>query len=149
MVKTKAYTVEQAAAKLDICKDYLEDDLSGLRRVFGKRKRMGVVELVHENAVQPKDIVWVAKQLLTTDQRKEFADACTDREVERHALRCGVPAVEDWARRWLSGEDRTARAAWAAGAASVVGAASRADERAWQIRWLKRAVKRWGYERVT
>ena len=45
-----------------------------------------------------------------------------DPVVERHALHCGVKDVEEWARRWLSGEDRSAAsaraAAWAARAAA-------------------------------
>ena len=52
------------------------------------------------------------------------------RAVTTHALTCGVPAVETWARRWLSGDDRTQAAACAAGAAEAAGAA-RAAGAAW------------------
>jgi hypothetical protein len=31
--------------------------------------------------------------------------------VEGHALHCGIPSVEQWAARWLSGEDRTEKSA--------------------------------------
>uniref|UniRef100_A0A6H1ZG40 Uncharacterized protein n=1 Tax=viral metagenome TaxID=1070528 RepID=A0A6H1ZG40_9ZZZZ len=90
-----------------------------------------------------KDIIWVAVQLLTTAHRMEFASACADRAVERHALHCGIESVEAWAVRWLSGKDRSARAA------AEAAAAARAEEQTRQIRWLKRAVEHWGYERVS
>ena len=48
------------------------------------------------------------------------------RAVTTHALTCGVPAVETWARRWLSGDDRTQAAAWAACAACAAWAAGAA-----------------------
>jgi len=43
------------------------------------------------------------------------------RAVTNHALHCGVPTVEVWATKWISGEDRTA--ASAASAASAARAA--------------------------
>ena len=64
------------------------------------------------------------------------------RAVTTHALTCGVPAVETWARRWLSGDDRTqaaACAAWAAGAAWAGGAAGAAGA-AWAA-GAKRAAR--------
>jgi len=56
------------------------------------------------------------------------------RAVTTHALHCGVPAVEQWAMRWLSGENRTARAAeeawWAAWGGGAEEAARGAREAA-------------------
>jgi len=46
--------------------------------------------------------------------------------VRRDALSCGIPEVEDWARKWLDGSDRSEAAA---DAASDVAAA--AADAAW------------------
>jgi len=89
--------------------------------------------------------------------------AMADRAVERHCLRCGVPAVEQWAARWLDGTDRSqaaawaeaAAAAWAAWAEAAAEAAARAEEawaRAadnlpeWHAEWcekIRAAVPEW------
>jgi SWI/SNF-related matrix-associated actin-dependent regulator 1 of chromatin subfamily A len=66
------------------------------------------------------DVVWLATKpgALPSETHVRLANRWTDRSVEAHALHCGVPAVETWAARWLSGEDRSARSAKAARAAA-------------------------------
>lgn len=44
---------------------------------------------------------------LTPKQRQEFCNRTADRVVRKYCLNCGMSVVEDWAERWLSGEDRT------------------------------------------
>jgi hypothetical protein len=64
----------------------------------------------------------------------DVVDGIVDRAVREHALRCGIPEIERWARRWLSGDDRSdAAAAWAAWAAAhaAEAAASGAYAAAW------------------
>jgi hypothetical protein len=84
------------------------------------------------NKLLPEDRVWV---LLRTDvlgaRLPAVVKAIVDFRVKRHCLYCGVPAVESWARIWLSGEDRSLRAAreaaaaaWAAAAAAWAAAAA-------------------------
>jgi len=59
--------------------------------------------------------------------------------IVEHALDCGVEAVEKWAARWLSGEDRSAWAARAAAAAAAAVEAARAA--AWAARAAAEAAE--------
>jgi len=72
----------------------------------------------------------IEKPILTTEQRVEIGIRCA---LEVHKEKGFI----EWAKKWLSGEDRSgaaagaaARAAWAAGAAGAVDAASWAAARA-------------------
>ena len=40
------------------------------------------------------------------------ANKAVDRQVKAQCLDCGLPEVQEWAKRWLSGEDRTYAAAY-------------------------------------
>jgi hypothetical protein len=57
------------------------------------------------------------------------------RAVETHALHCGVPKVEQWARRWISGEDRSAAAALEAEKAAEAAGCTEAEETAQAAAW--------------
>lgn len=48
---------------------------------------------------------------LTFAQRQEFCNRTADRAVRNHCLTCGIPEVETWATKWLSGENRKEKAA--------------------------------------
>jgi len=61
------------------------------------------------------------------------------RAVETHCLHCGVQAVESWAARWVSGEDRTITAATDAVEATATAAAATAAA-AWAARLAARAT---------
>ena len=55
-----------------------------------------------------------------------------NRQVAANCLICGVPAVEKWAKKWLSGEDRSAEsAAWDAARSAASAAWSAARFAAW------------------
>ena len=75
------------------------------------------VEYLRSHGVPNADIVWAACRVLDPAIRASWLERIVTRAVETHALHCGVPAVETWARAWLSGEDRSAEAAAAAMAA--------------------------------
>lgn len=84
---------------------------------------LSLVEALSLEWVPAADRIWIATRpdVLTEEQRTAWLDVVVTRAVRAHALTCGVPAVERWAARWLSGEDRSARAAaaaWAARAAA-------------------------------
>jgi hypothetical protein len=61
--------------------------------------------------------IWAALQDDTIAAR--VVERIVTRAVTTHALTCGVPDVETWAVRWLSGENRTEAAARAAERAAV------------------------------
>jgi hypothetical protein len=79
--------------------------------------------------------------VLTEEQTTAWLDVLVTRAVRSHALRCGVPTVEEWAARWLSGEDRTARAA--AAAAWAAAEATWAEAAAWAARAARAAEATW------
>ena len=72
------------------------------------------VGYLRSHGVPNADIVWAACRVLDPAIRASWLERIVTRAVETHALHCGVPAVETWARAWLSGEDRSAEAAAAA-----------------------------------
>ena len=70
-----------------------------------------------EGAVVASDGTKVGVKALTTLRRMELPQVTTAQRV-RFAILCAMevctdPAWRSWAERWLSGEDRTAAAAWA------------------------------------
>jgi hypothetical protein len=83
--------------------------------VFNGRESLTLAEILAAD-IPPEDRIWVLTQpgVMTPEQVKTFCDKTADRAVRNHCLNCGIKAVEEWAARWLSGEDRAEEAAWAA-----------------------------------
>jgi len=111
-----------------------------LKKLLGKKKGLKPIEIAEMEIIPLKDRIWV---LLRRDVLgdamplilKDIVAPC----VEKHCLRCGVKEVEEWARKWLDGEDRAEDAAWAAARAAGAAAAARAAEAA---AWAARAAAR-------
>jgi hypothetical protein len=76
--------------------------------------------------------------VLSPQQRAAATERIVTRCIRAHALHCGITEAEAWARRWLSGEDRTAKSAWAAMRALRITWTERA---AWEAGWTRAA---WG-----
>lgn len=95
------------------------------------RPILGLLDILSLD-IPASDRIWVATRrgVLTREQRKAWLDRVVTRAVKTHALHCGVLAVESWAAKWLSGEDRSEAAARAAEAASVTDYAAYAAEAA-------------------
>ena len=87
-----------------------------------------LVEALRREDVPAVDRCWVFFAAATTEQQKAVTDRIVTRAVETHALRCGIPAVEAWARKWLDGSDLSYQAAAAAAAAAAGWAAAVAWE---------------------
>jgi hypothetical protein len=102
------------------CEDYPRERLVEL---WAGRERLSVLDILDLD-IPAADRVWAALQ--AGPHVPVAVEAIVRRAVEAHALHCGVAAVESWAARWLSGEDRPAAAAEAARAAAVWGAAGAA-----------------------
>ena len=92
---------------------------SRVRELFGDRETVTVLE-VAQAEIPPDDRVWLLLQpgVLPADVRTDATARIVTRAVTSHALHCGNTAVEEWARGWLDGTDRSQDAAhdaaWAA-----------------------------------
>jgi hypothetical protein len=100
---------------------------------FAGRKSLSLATILRMESVTPEDRVWVCCQpgVMTVEQRAAWLERIVVRAVTAHALHCGVPTVEAWAARWLSGEDRSEDAAGAAAWAAWAAAGDAAGAAAW------------------
>jgi len=86
-----------------------------------------------------EDVVWVWTRdgALPEDVRASWIERIVTRAVEYHALRCGVPEVEQWAAEWLDGSSRTPAAATRAAARAARAweetSAEWAADAAWEV----------------
>ena len=108
------------------------DDYSDerLMRLTGKLE-WTPLEISRMAWVPCKDRLWVLLRVdvLGDDLYQEAWIAYVDRAVRKHAL---GSCIDEWARRWLSGEDRSRSAAAAAGLASARASACTAAA-AWAV----------------
>jgi hypothetical protein len=108
-------------------------DLDAIRAVVGDG--ITLLDLLRKAGEQGcrltyDDAVWVATRegFLDPTIRQQWIEIIVTRAVREHTLHCGVKEVEEWAKKWLSGEDRTAARA----AREAARAAARAEAaRAW------------------
>lgn len=89
-----------------------------ITELWAGRERLSLAEIC-DLPIPPKDIIWVG----CIDPPSGWIDATVTRAVTNHALHCGIPSVEIWARHWLDGSNRTAEAAREAAAAAAATAA--------------------------
>jgi hypothetical protein len=103
-----------------------------LEELAAGRESLTVVEILGLD-IPARDKMWVVlrEPVLGTELYRAFGHACADRAVERHALHCGIPKVEQWAARWLSGKAATKAAAKAARNAASAAAWNAARSAAW------------------
>jgi len=80
--------------------------------------------------VPAKDRMWVFWRAATQAQQAATLERIVTRAVTNHCLTCGIAAVEKWAAKWLSGEDRSGKAAKAAERAARAARATRATRAA-------------------
>jgi hypothetical protein len=113
---------------------YSDEEIASL---FGKRTSATLEQVLRATEVPATDRIWVATRpgALPTDVLTEWVERIVTVAVATYALTC--PATEAWALGWLSGEDRTEEAAWAARAAW---AAARAAWAAGSAAWAARAA---------
>lgn len=64
--------------------------------------------------IQEKDRLWAVWRLLPSELRQVALNTTLERSIRRMQGRSGVPEWEQWAERWLSGEDRSQAGAEAA-----------------------------------
>jgi hypothetical protein len=99
-------------------------------------KDLSVLDIL-DLPIPAEDRIWASLQ--SGDHVPVAVEAIVRRAVESHAVGCGIPEVEEWAQRWLSGEDRTTEAAWAAQEVSWASARAAAQQ-TWAPTWAARAA---------
>jgi cobalamin biosynthesis Mg chelatase CobN len=113
------WTIDQMLAERP-CPKY---DRARITRLWAGRDAITTRDILALD-IPAADRVWAALQDRAIRQR--VAERIVTRAVTTYALTCGEPAVETWARQWLSGENRTAAAARAAAEAAAWAAAEAA-----------------------
>jgi len=108
-------------------------DESRVRDLLGDRESLSLIEILRLD-IPAEDRVWLLLQpgVLPADVRTDATARIVTRAVTSHALHCGNTAVEEWARGWLDGTNRS-QAAYAANAAyaAYADAAADAADAAW------------------
>ena len=86
-----------------------------VEELFAGRTEMTIREICVVD-VSAKDRVWLLTHdgVLDADMRDKWITMIVTRAITNHALHCGIPEVEHWAREWLSGADRSSESAHAA-----------------------------------
>jgi hypothetical protein len=114
------------------CAAYPRDRVEAL---WAGRDALDALEILALD-IPAMDRIWAVTRrgVAPADVLSQWAQTTADRAVRTHALNCGIAAVEQWATRWLNGEDRSSEeaaaawaAAWAAEAVAVAGAVDAAE----------------------
>ena len=88
-------------------------DRERIVKLCAGKPSLTLLEILDHPDIPDEDKVWVACRD-KNPTRHVAIEVIVTRCVTNHALHCGIPAVEAWAQKWLSGEDRSSRAAaWA------------------------------------
>ena len=120
----KTWTVEEMVAERP-CPEYTRERMAEL---WAGREALSLLDIL-DLPISTEHRVWVTcrPDAITAAQRAAWLDLMVTRAVTAHALHCGIPAVEMWARGWFDGSDRTEASAcaatWAAAEAAETGAA--------------------------
>lgn len=135
----KSWTVEEMLAEKP-CDRY---DEARIRKLWGEHETRSLADLLTDERIPPADRMWPVWRpgALTRVQARAVLDRIVTRAVTNHALNCGLPDVETWARGWLDGSDRSWVAAWAAARAARAARAAGAAEHRLQIADILAALK--------
>jgi hypothetical protein len=91
-------------------------DIRYVRDLFGSRQSASLREIMGCEGVLGGDRIWVACRALPLPVVQALAETWAERAIRRAVE--ATPETEtgwhEWARGWLSGEDRSEAAAWAA-----------------------------------
>jgi len=85
-------------------------------------------------AITPQDILSMKPcSTYTLEFVEPLREKVLTRCITNHALGCEIPEVEQWAAKWLSGEDRSQAAAEAAAEAAWAATWAAAEAVAWAV----------------
>lgn len=116
------------------CDDYPE---ARLRKLIGEGLTL---QQVARKRIPVEDKIWVFTRVLSDDVKQKWLDVIVERAIRRVLGKSGSDKWEAWANKWLSGEDRSEVAAWAAAEAASAAAVAAAWAAAWAARAAARAV---------
>lgn len=132
-----SWTVDEMLAE-EPCDRY---DRERIAKLCAGKPSLTLLEILDHPDIPDEDKVWVACRD-KNPTRHVAIEVIVTRCVTNHALHCGIPAVEAWAQKWLSGEDRSSRAAvWASrvaawpSRAAAEAARNAAARAAWNAAW--------------
>jgi hypothetical protein len=116
----------QQIVDLNPCEGY---NLEQVTELFDNKKSVTYLEILNTDKIPLENIIWVFCQpgILNKDVSDQWTEIIITRAVKNHALHCGIEKVEQWATNWLSGVDRTAKAARYAHSAAGYAARAAAD----------------------
>ena len=93
-----------------------------IKKLLGKRKGLTPLEITEMDQIPIDDRIWVLlRKDVLGDKLDSVVKKIVDYQVKKQCLKCGIKSVEEWAKNWLNGTDRTEAAA--CDAASAAGAA--------------------------
>lgn len=101
---------------------------------FRNKKSLTLAEILYLK-IPDTDKIWAATRagVMTQKQTDAWLEKIVARSINHHVLNCGITSVEKWGHNWLSGKDRTEKAARAAEKAAK--AAAWAAEAAAEVVW--------------
>lgn len=80
--------------------EYLKDLLDG-------RPGWTPLEIANENKILSTDRIWILlRPQILGDAFLDVVNTIILRTIKNHAFKCGVPAVEAWAERWLNDKNK-------------------------------------------
>lgn len=135
----KKVTVKQML-EFGPCKEYSE---SRVRKLWAGNWSLIPLQ-ISELDIPAADRVWALCRVLDPDIRTRWINMIVERAIRKYVLGCGIPEVEQWGERWISGADRSSTEAWAAAvkaaAAWAVTAAAEAAAEAEAAAWAAEAA---------
>ena len=139
-----SWTVDEMLAEKP-CDKY---DRERIVKLCAGKPSLTLLEILDHPDIPDEDKVWVACRD-KNPTRHVAIEVIVTRCVTNHALHCGIPAVEAWAQKWLSGEDRSSRAAWNAAWNAWAAWNELDEERSQQVQDFRDAVRAKQNERLT
>jgi len=127
----KSWTIPEMEAE-DPCEYYTRERLE---EIWAGRKRMTLLDINRHPDIPDAHKIWA--NCRDHEHREKWAEVFQTRCIKKHAV---GSVIDEWAQKWLSGEDRTvasARAAWGeaeraeAERAKAAAAKARAARAAW------------------
>ena len=137
------WTVKEMMAE-NPCKRYT---VAIVEKLWAGRESLSLAEVLALD-IPTADRMWATWRpgALTKKQETALQKKIITRAITNHALHCKIESVEKWARKWLSGEDRSAAAEAAEAAAEEAEEAAWAAAAAWAAWAAEAAWAAWAAE---
>ena len=127
------------------CSEYQEDGGARLLELYPS-KEAELLDILRDVRIPEEDRVWLGCHALPWETIKPVVEGWVERAIRRCLGKSGIPEWETWAEKWLSGEDRSWRAAAAWAAEAGAGAARAWAAGAWAARAWAAEAAAWAAE---